>query len=120
MPYDEKTAQRIRAALKTTKGLTEKKMFGGIAFLLNGNMCCGVVRDMLMLRVGPEEYDHALSQPHARPMDFTGRPLTGFVYVAPEGFATSASLKLWLSLALKLATALPAKRPAKTTRKSTR
>ena len=83
MAYDEYLAERIRKALKRRKGITEKKMFGGICLLLDGNMVGGVVNDDLMVRVGPDGYEDALKQPHARPMDFTGKPLKGMVYVGP-------------------------------------
>ena len=85
MPYDEKLAGRVRDALAGRRGVTEKKMFGGLSFLLNGNMCCGVARENLVVRVGPDQYEKALSKPSARPMDFTGRALQGFVYVSPTG-----------------------------------
>ncbi len=72
--------------LSDRSGVREKKMFGGLAFLLRGNMCCGVVGDELMVRVGAESYEEALAHPYAREMDFTGTPMKGFVYVACEGF----------------------------------
>jgi hypothetical protein len=84
-------------------------MFGGIAFMLHGNMCCGVVKDTLMVRVGPEQYAKALAEPHARPMDFTGRPLNGFVYVGPAGYKTEAALRQWLKRATNFVASLPAK-----------
>ncbi len=109
MAYDEGTAQRLREVLQEMPGVTEKKMFGGIAFMINGNMCAGVVRDTLMLRVGPENYETALEQPHVRPMDFTGRPLTGFVYIDPDGFEADADLARWIDLAWQFIRELPAK-----------
>lgn len=84
-------------------------MFGGLTFMVKGNMCCGVVGDELMARVGPDGYPAALKRPHARPMDFTGKPLKGFVYVAPEGFADRAALESWIGLALGFVETLPAK-----------
>lgn len=89
--------------------MVEKKMFGGLSFMVKGNMCCGVVGDELMARVGPDGYEAALKRPHARPMDFTGKPLKGFVYVAPEGFADRADLEGWIGLALNFVETLPAK-----------
>ena len=89
--------------------MTEKKMFGGLSFLVNGNMCCGVIRENLVVRVGPERYDETLSKPNARPMDFTGRALKGFVYVSPAGCRTSASLKKWVEMGVELARSLPKK-----------
>jgi hypothetical protein len=85
MAYDEKLAQRVRQALSGQDGIVEKKMFGGLAFMLHGNMSVGVEKDRLMVRVGPDRYDEALARPHARPMDFTGRPMKGFCVRAPGG-----------------------------------
>ncbi|MBM3216980.1 TfoX/Sxy family protein, partial [Candidatus Poribacteria bacterium] len=85
MPYDENLAERIRRVVAGRHGVTEKRMFGGLAFLLDGKMFCGIANSDLMVRVGPERYEAALSLPHVRPMDFTGRPMTGYVYVGPEG-----------------------------------
>lgn len=107
MPYDDGVAQRIRECLEGLSGIVEKKMFGGIAFMLNGHMCCGVVRDVLMVRVGKDNYAAALEQPHAREMDFTGKPLTGFVYVAPEGFADDADLETWVARGVGFVKTLP-------------
>lgn len=84
-------------------------MFGGIAFMLHGKMCCGVVKDDLVVRVGPEQYEKALSQPHARPMDFTGRPLRGFVFVDPTGYKTDKPLAKWVEQAVEFAMTLPRK-----------
>ena len=85
MPYDEQLAERVRAVLAGQPGLTERKMFGGLAFMLAGNMCVGVENDRLMLRLGQDLYEEALTRPHAAPMDFIGRPMKGFVFVAPGG-----------------------------------
>ena len=105
MPFDERLAQRIRKLLAMRKSVSEKKMFGGICFLVNGSMCCGVIRNDFCARVGPLRYEEALKQAHTRPMDFTGRPLKGFVSVAPTGLKTEASLKRWLSWAAEFAAA---------------
>ncbi len=105
MPFDERLAERIRKLLAPRKSVTEKKMFGGICFLINGSMCCGVIRNDLCARVGPLRHEEALKQAHTRPMDFTGRPLKGFVFVAPTGIHTEASLKKWLSWAAEFAPA---------------
>jgi TfoX/Sxy family transcriptional regulator of competence genes len=83
--YDEDLADRIREVLPAGEAVTERRMFGGLAFMLGGHMFCGVVKDTLMARLGPEAADHALDQPHVRPMDFTGRPMTGMVFIDPEG-----------------------------------
>ena len=109
MPYDEGLAQRIREALNQRSDIKEKKMFGGIAFMLSGNMCCGVVRDTLMLRVGPEQYDAALNRPHAREMDFTGKPMKGMIYVDPGGITEERMLEEWLAWGVRYAESLPAK-----------
>jgi len=109
MAYDEVLAERVRRALAGRNDLSEKKMFGGVAFMLHGNMSCGVEKDQLMVRVGPERYEEALAQPHARPMDFTGRPMRGMVYVTPEGCRTDEALKRWVEQGLNFAASLPPK-----------
>lgn len=116
MAYDEAQARRIRQALAGTPGASEKRMFGGICFLLHGNMCCGLVGDTLMVRVGPEAYESSLALPHAREMDFTGKPLRGYVYVAPAGISTPATLKAWLRRATRFVATLPPKSAAATHR----
>ena len=85
MAYDEKLADRIRQALGPDDDIEERKMFGGLAFLRAGRMFVGIADDDLMVRVGPDRYEESLGKPHVRPMDFTGRPMTGYVYVAPAG-----------------------------------
>ncbi len=109
MVYDAELAERIRRILASLKGLDEKKMFGGIAFLLNGNMCCGVVKDNLIIRVGRENYEKALAEPHTRQMDFTGRPLRGFIYVSPSGYLTDQDLTKWVTQAIAFTKSLPSK-----------
>jgi hypothetical protein len=110
MAYDEAFADRIRKTLGKRKGLVEKKMFGGIAFLLNGNMCCGIHKNELIIRIEPEETDAALAKPHTRRFDLTGRPMDGWILVAPEGIATDAQLGKRVAVAVKYAGALPPKR----------
>ena len=88
MAYDEKVAERVRVVLGKRRQVVERKMFGGLAFMVNGHMCCGVLKDELMLRVGPDRYETVLKRKHAREMDFTGRALRGMVYVHPDGFRT--------------------------------
>jgi TfoX/Sxy family transcriptional regulator of competence genes len=100
VPYDEAAAGRVRGALAGKDGVVEKKMFGGVAFLLDGNMLVGVVGDRLLVRTGPREYAAALKRPHAGPMTLTGRPMRGFVEVEPRGYATANDLRSWVSLAL--------------------
>jgi TfoX/Sxy family transcriptional regulator of competence genes len=109
MAYDEGLAERLREFFSTRKDVAEKKMFGGIAFMVSGNMCCGVVNDTLMARVGPDQYEAALNKPHARKMDFTGKPLKGFVYVAAEGFESDKELAGWIKRCLNFVSTLPAK-----------
>jgi TfoX/Sxy family transcriptional regulator of competence genes len=96
MSYDEKLAARVRALLSTRDDVVERKMFGGLCFMVNGAMCCGLTKNDFMVRVGADQYEEALAHPHARPMDFTGRPLKGMVYVAPEGLRTTAALARWV------------------------
>ncbi len=109
MAYDSELSDRVRTALKCQPGLGEKKMFGGIAFMLNGNMCCGVINDDLMVRVGPDGFEDALARPHARPMDFTGRPMKGFVFVGAQGTRTESTLAQWVLRGQAFAESLPAK-----------
>ncbi len=109
MAYDETVAQRLREAFKNHSGVTERRMFGGLTFLLNGHMCCGVVQGEVMVRVGPDAYQQALAQPGARKMDFTGRPMKGLVYVASEGFESDQSLRDWVERGTSYALSLPAK-----------
>ena len=109
MAYDENLAQRVRQALSGQDGVIEKKMFGGLAFMLHGNMSVGVEKDRLMVRVGPDRYEEALARPHARPMDFTGRPMKGFVYVPIEGLHTDATLQEWVHMGVEFALTLPRK-----------
>jgi len=107
MAYDEALAGRVRAVLKRSRGLSEKKMFGGLAFLLDGKMCCGIVRNDLMVRVGPDRYDAALAKRHVRPMDFTGRPMRGMVFVASAGLRQEAQLRDWIDRAKRFVRSLP-------------
>jgi hypothetical protein len=109
MAYDEKLADRVRALLKGKRGLREIRMFGGLCFMVNDQMCCGVARDDLMVRVLPERYEILLEKPHARVMDFTGRPLSGFVFVGPGGYRSEPGLKYWVEEALSRASAPPGK-----------
>ncbi len=109
MAYDEGLAQRIQDALADADGLTERRMFGGIAFMLHGNMAVGVSGDELMVRVGPDRYDDALAQPHARVFDMTGRVMRGWVVVASEGIADDAALDAWIQRGADYARSLPPK-----------
>jgi TfoX/Sxy family transcriptional regulator of competence genes len=113
MAYDEALADRLRKALARRKGVTERKMFGGLAFLLGGNMCCGVMGDRLVLRLGAVGAAKAVSEPHTHPMDFTGKAIASMVYVAPEGYATESDLRGWVKRAVSFASSLPAKGEAR-------
>ena len=92
--------------------MADKKMFGGIAFLLDGSMFCGIVKEDLMVRVGPARYEEALAQADARPMDFTGKPMAGYVFVAPEGYESDEALSRWVAWGQAFVSTLPAKKPA--------
>jgi TfoX/Sxy family transcriptional regulator of competence genes len=96
MAYDEVLADRVRRALASRTGVTEKRMFGGLAFLLRCKMFCGIAKGALMVRVGPQKYEELLGRRHVRPMDFTGRPLTGYVYVDPPGLGGEKALREWV------------------------
>lgn len=109
MPYDEKLTERVRNTLKPRRGIVEKKMFGGVAFMARGHMFCGIVEKDLMVRVGPKEYDAALARAHVREMDFTGRPLKGMVYVGSTGLRTAKQLQSWVERGLAFTRSLPAK-----------
>lgn len=109
MPYDEGLADRIRVALAGEAGITERKMFGGLCFLHWGNMACGIADGKLMLRVGPKQHDEVLALPHTAPMDFTGRPIKGMVYVLPQGMHNDAALAAWVGRALQFSSSLPRK-----------
>ena len=109
MAYDERLARRVRSQLADQADLRERKMFGGLAFMVRGNMCCGIVGEELMVRVGPEQYAAALAQPHAREMDFTGRPMTGMVMVATEGLASDEALEHWIQRGIVFVSSLPSK-----------
>ena len=109
MAYDEELADRARSLLAEQPGVVEKKMFGGICFLVNGNMACGVADEALMVRVGPKAYEAALSEAHCRESDFTGRPLKGLVMIDPKGSNSEGDLKAWIHRGYGFASSLPAK-----------
>lgn len=108
MAYNEALADRVRQTLGG-KTFTEKKMFGGLAFMVNGNMCCGPVGDKLMVRLGNEGAAAALEQPHIEPMDFTGKPIRSMAYLNEQGCASDEELRRWVEEAYRFAAALPAK-----------
>jgi hypothetical protein len=109
MAYDESLAERIRRALARKKGIEEKKMFGGLCFLLNGNMLVGVWKNSLIARLGPEQGEEALMEPYAKRMDITGKPMKGWIMVEPEGVAEVAAVKVWVQRAVKFVGKLAAK-----------
>lgn len=109
MAFDAGLAERLRDLFAGLPDVSERRMFGGLALMWRGHMCVGIVGDTLMVRVGAAAYAAALARPHARPMDFTGRPLRGYVYVAPEGFAEDADLAAWVDAARACVAALSAK-----------
>ena len=109
MAFDEGLAERIQHLIGGERDLTERKMFGGLCFMVNGNMCFGIVGSDLMVRVGGGAYDEAVSLPHAREMDFTGRSMRGMVFVADDGVSEDDDLMAWLRRGLDFARSLPAK-----------
>jgi len=109
MAYSESLAQRVRAALAGRRGLTEKKMFGGVGFLLRGNMCVGIWKTSLIVRVGPQQAAAALEETHVREFDITGRPMKGWVMVDAEGLDSDAQLEKWLGQSVAFVETLPPK-----------
>ena len=109
MAYDASLARRVGFLFESLAGAVEKKMFGGVVYMLRGNMCAGVWRDFLILRVGPDEYQKTLQEPHIRLMDITGRPMTGWVMVEPEGYDSDVELRRLVGLAVRFVGQLPTK-----------
>ena len=109
MAYDENLAKRITTLIADIPGFDEKKMFGGVGYLINGNMACGVHKLNLVVRVGPAAHDAAMNQPHTVPFDFTGRPMTGWLLVTPEGTSSDESLHNWVWKGIEFAQTLPPK-----------
>lgn len=109
MAYNDRLAQRVRIAL-AGEHANEKKMMGGLCFMVGGHMSVGVTKDKLMVRTGPEGHAHALTLKHTMPMDFTGRPLKGFVFLLPAGCGTQRAVDAWVKRALAFTAKLPAKR----------
>lgn len=109
MDQRDQLTERLREAYAGLDGVTERRMFGGVAFMIHGNMSCGTAKDGLVVRVGPALYDDALMRPHAVPMDFTGQVMRGFVFVKPPGYKAAAALKTWMDLSLSFVSTLPAK-----------
>lgn len=116
MPFDEKLAERVRKLLKKEgggTGFSEKRMFGGLAFMLGDKMCLGVLGNRLVARIGPQKYENALTKPHVDPMDFTGRPLKGYVYVSPLGIERDTQLRSWLRQSIAFVSTQEKKKVAK-------
>ncbi len=109
MAYDEGLAQRIREQLQDQHDVLEKKMFGGLCFMVSNHMCCGIVKDTLMARIGPTNYENCLSKEFASEMDFTGKVMKGMIYVAPEGIESDTNLAEWLKYCLDFVETLPEK-----------
>jgi TfoX/Sxy family transcriptional regulator of competence genes len=109
MAFDETLADRIRDVLAVRAEVTERKMFGGIAFMLGGNMAVGVIGDDLMVRLDPLDAEKALQEPNTRPMDFTGKPMKGMVYVDRTGSESDADLAAWVEAGADFASSLPPK-----------
>jgi TfoX/Sxy family transcriptional regulator of competence genes len=116
MAYDEDTAARVRKLLAGQRYVAEKKMMGGLCFMVNNTMCCTVSgRGGMLIRVGPEAHARMLGEPHTSPMEMRGRIMAGFVRVAPEGYRTDAELKKWVQRGLDFVAAMPAKTAARKT-----
>ncbi len=109
MSYDPAAAERVQQVLSGRSNVVEKKMAGGLSFLVNGNMCCGITGKALMVRVGAESREQALREPHVRPMLFAGRALSGFICVEPDGYAADDALAGWVQRGLDFVSGLPAK-----------
>ena len=109
MAYNEQLAKRLSKLIARRRDMHQQKMFGGLGFLLRGNMCFGIWKDSLILRLGQPQAGKALAQKHVRPFDITGRPMSGWVMVDPDGMKTDASLKKWVGLAIDFVLTLPRK-----------
>jgi TfoX/Sxy family transcriptional regulator of competence genes len=109
MAFDEGLAHRLREQFSSRGDVTEKKMFGGLCFMVSGHMCCGIVGETLMARVGPDRYADCLARPYAREMDFTGKPMKGMVYVDADGFEADDELAAWVETCLAFVGSLPPK-----------
>ena len=109
MAYNEELAAKIRARLKLKTGVVEKKMFGGVGFLVNGNLACGVNKHDLVVRLGEADFENALKQPHVRIFDLTGRPMKGWIFVSAEGYKSDKALEGWIEKGIAYAKSLPRK-----------
>ncbi|HEX2239884.1 MAG TPA: TfoX/Sxy family protein [Actinomycetota bacterium] len=109
MAYDEKLGDRLREIVAESGDFTERKMFGGLAFMVKGHMCCGVIKEDMVVRVDPERSEQLLKDKSARPMDFSGKPMKGFLYIAPAGLRTEKQLRRWVDEGLSFVATLPPK-----------
>ena len=109
MAYDEELAQRVRHVLADQQGLVEKKMFGGVGYMIRGNMACGVNKDKLIVRVGPQGHEAAMARPNTLPFDITGKAMKGWVMVSAEGIAREAEIRAWVLEGVEFSLTLPAK-----------
>ncbi len=110
MAYDEGLAERLHDYFDDRNDVEVKKMFGGLCFMVSSHMCCGIVGNTLMARVGPENYAECLTKEHARVMDFTGKPMKGLLYIEPEGIAEDSDLRAWLGTCEQFVASLPPKK----------
>lgn len=110
MAFDEGLAERIRDHFHDRNDVEEKKMFGGLCFMVSNHMCCGIVKDMLMARVGPDNYEKCLVKKYASEMDFTGKAMKGMIYVSPEGLESDSDLASWLNICIDFIESLPPKK----------
>ena len=120
MPYNEELAMRVRNAFASQRRVVEKKMMGGLTFMVNDKMCVGILNDDLMARIDPDVYEAALQRKGCREMDFTGRPMKGFVFISPDGTRTSRDLSNWLNLALAFNKKAKPSKKKRTTRSTSR
>jgi hypothetical protein len=109
MPFDSELADRVRNFLRGDYTVEEKRMFRGLAFMVNGHLAFSVGADRLLVRTGPDAYEAALSKPHARPMRFTGRTMRGYVYVDPQGYRSARGLNEWIQMGLRFVSSLSPK-----------
>lgn len=113
MAYNEKLGSRITKLLQSQKGIVEKKMFGGIAYMMKNKMFCGIIKNDLMVRVLDNKFDELLKKPHAREMDFANRPMKGFLYVSPDGIKTDKQLMKWIEFGIEYVLNSPPKKKKK-------
>lgn len=113
MAYDEGLAEWLQDYFEGRTDVEIKKMFGGLCFMVSDHMCCGIVGDTLMARVGPDNYEECLAKRHAVEMDFTGKAMKGMVYVNPEGLEDDAELESWVGICESFVKSLPLKKPKK-------